>query len=105
MTDEVKDAKELTLNEVIDIRNVMVALGKHQGWTILCERMKIQLDRRIDTMVAMPLKSMDQVLEQEYMKGEAAMLRVFLLQQRAMVEELDDRIVLLKSRNKSKKDE
>lgn len=53
-------------------------LANSPGWAKLREGALSQIEGRIESLILSSLKGMDEVLEQEYRKGEIAGLKLFL---------------------------
>lgn len=55
----------------------LASLKEHAGYQYLMEIAEAQVKGRMDQMILTPLEGMDQVLRQEYAKGEVAGIRLF----------------------------
>lgn len=69
---------EASLEENERFVSAMKGLLASDGWKVYCDVIEKQQVVRFDGIILNPLASMDQVLEQEYKKGEIAGLRMCL---------------------------
>lgn len=71
---------------------VMKGLLASEGWKVYCDVIEKQQVVRFDGIILSPLASMDQVLEQEYKKGEVAGLRMCLRLPQALLEAAEENL-------------
>ena len=82
--------REPPLRELQEALFDLKALKKHKGYERLLLAADDQVKGRVDNLVLNPLQCMDEVLKQEYAKGEIHGIRLFM----AMT---DDQIDVLES--------
>jgi hypothetical protein len=88
----------MTLNEEKELWETLV---NHGAWKLLQEIATEQMSGRIDQVVLTPLKSMDEALMTEFMKGEVAAIRLFLKMPELQIEQLTQDIINLKKENEN----
>lgn len=67
-------------------------LENSPGWDIISKILDRQVAIRTNAMLTQPLKSLDQTLEQEYIKGEAAQLLTLRGLPTVLIEELKEAV-------------
>lgn len=67
-------------------------LLKSQGWAQVCRVAEDQLKVRRDSFELTPLKGMDEVLEQEFKKGEVAAIRLFIGLPQTVVDDIEEQL-------------
>lgn len=87
-----EEQPQVLLEELHKARREFQELLKSQGWDRLSRAMEDQLTARRNTLELTPLKSMDEVLEQEYKKGEISMLRLVLTLPGTVIETTTEQI-------------
>ena len=71
------------------------SLREHDGYKYLIEIAQAQIETRRQAVFLKPLKSMDEILEQEYLKGELSGITLFSQMVDIRVEELTGEITHL----------
>lgn len=88
----------MTLNEE---KELWEALTNHGAWKLLQNIGAEQMSGRIDQIVLTPLKTVDEALSTEFMKGEVAAIRLFLKMPELQVEQLTQDIINAKKENEN----
>jgi len=70
------EVKEMTLAEAIRLKNKIRPLITHEGWKYVKTVLAFQATVRLNGLIAVPVKGIDDTLRQEYEKGEIAMLNM-----------------------------
>jgi len=68
------------------------SLQQHAGYGYLVEIAKGQMENRLNQILLSPLKTMDEVLAQEFLKGEYAGIRLFTDMVQLRIEVLKEEI-------------
>jgi hypothetical protein len=68
------------------------SLKAHAGYVYLMEIAQAQLETRKQAVFLTPLKKMDEVLEQEYQKGEISGIALFMQMVDVRIQQLSDEI-------------
>lgn len=78
--------EETQYEESIRMVNALKVLVASEGWKILVDIAKEQSHNREQKIVLVPLSCMDEVLPQEFMKGEVAGITVLLAMPKIQIE-------------------
>lgn len=76
--DEEREEQSPELRELQEERFKLTELKKQPGWAWLMQVAKVQLDSRKGMVLLRPLASMDEVLSQEFAKGEISGIQLFV---------------------------
>lgn len=74
------------------------------GWAVLCNLVQPLIQERLDYILMHPLKSMDDALGQEYLKGEAGGWKFMLELPRQEVESAEAIVDLFKKQRLEERD-
>ena len=83
----------------------MRKLLKSEGWARLREYAEAQIQTRRDDIELKPLEAMDQVLAEQFTKGEIAGIRHFVMMPENVVESLEAELEQLINREEGREDE
>ena len=86
---ERKEGLEAKSSELASEISVLRSFIDHAGWRMFQPMLKVQADTRLDPQ---PLERMDQVLEQEFKKGEAAAFRLIARMPDVMLEQAQQQL-------------
>lgn len=86
-----RDASQL-LREAQEERSSLVRLTYEPGWKWFMELLATQEQNRRNQFELVPLKAMDEVLEEQFLKGELAAYRTVQAIVKARIEELESEI-------------
>ncbi len=105
----VEEVKEPALRELQEELSNLKSLQQHFGYKYLMELAEAQEKSRTGQILLTPLKTMDEVLAQEYMKGEVSGIMLFRNLVTVRVEDLEeqikDELAVLDQQSGVKKDE
>jgi hypothetical protein len=90
-----QSAPEDTLRELQEELSKLCSLESHKGYEYFLSVLTAQRDTRRSHVILTPLKSMDEVLEQEYKKGECGGLELALNFVQLRKEDLRNQIAIL----------
>ena len=79
----------MTREELLRKKDLLRTLVKHEGFIWLREILKEQVEGRTQQLIRTPLKSMDEVLEEQYLKGEIVSLELVLHWPEIMISDIE----------------
>ena len=84
---------------------VFRSLVKHQGWGLLVKQMLVQEAQRREAVAYTPLKSIDEVTGQEFMKGEAAGIRLMRSTPAEIIDQIEGELELMRGAEDDDRDQ
>lgn len=101
---EEEEDPKVQVRELQEVLSDLNALVESRGWKRLQKITAAQIETRRNGYEAKPLKSLDETLEQEFLKGEVVGIRTFIQLPYDEIEDLQTQIAELLKENEDVED-